>query len=903
MKKYKSILAIILMCLMVTVLGTYAWLSWRSIETGLKLTIGNIEDIRLTISPYKIETQIIPVLTYEEEEYVNVEIINNSESTKNAELFYEIDEIDEELISEDFMYTITRSVDNSSYEEYKSGNFSDVVIGEEFIILTESIPAGVEYEYRVYLWLNGENIEQGNFVGKTFSGELRGRLSDGQLFTQYTYSQISSNYSCSNTSAGTDPIFTYTGECEVVDDGDENWKVRFLTDGNFTSNADMMIDAFLVGGGGGGSGASNGGGGGGGGYTNTTFVNLQKDTPYEIVIGNGGSASENGMPTTAFNAIAEGGCGSTRSNGGSGGSGGGGFGVSAGSGGSNGGNGIAVTGQGGTGQGRTTCEFGEDNCSDNLLYAGGGGGSGVVGGSGGSGGGGAGASNGGGVPGGNGSVNTGGGGGGTANSTGGSGGSGIVIIRNTRNDDITELPSVGFDFTYTGNYLIVNDGNGNWRIKFLTSGTFTSSTDIEIDAFLVGGGGGGSSANAGGGGGGGGYTNTTLVNLQKDTPCEIVIGNGGSASENGMSTTAFNVIAEGGIGATSSNGGAGGSGGGGFGSTGGSGGSNGGNGITVTGQGGTGQGRTTCEFGEDGCIDELLYSGGGGGFGSTGGSGGSGGGGGGSYLDSGSGINGCVNTGGGGGGTSGFTGGSGGSGIVIIRNTRNNIGFDFTYTGSYVILYEGSGNWKMKFLTSGEFTPSANLAIDAFLVGGGGGGSNSNAGGSGGGGGGGYTLTEKNINLVSNQTYSIIVGDGGGPAQAGEDTSAFGVIAGGGKAATSSSGGNGGSGGGSKNNNGGSNGSDGTGKDSTHVGGKGQISLPGPNGETGSTKEFGEESGELYSGGGGGGSGGIGGDGGGASDSLSAEDNTGGGGGGGVISGTSPGGSGGSGIVIIRNKR
>lgn len=35
-------------------------------------------------------------------------------------------------------------------------------------------------------------------------------------------------------------------------------------------------------------------------------------------------------------------------------------------------------------------------------------------------------------------------------------------------------------------------------------------------------------------------------------------------------------------------------------------------------------------------------------------------------------------------------------------------------------------------------------------------------------------------------------------------------------------------------------------------GGYGQISVPGPNGETGNTREFGESTGDLYSGGGGG---------------------------------------------------
>ncbi len=44
------------------------------------------------------------------------------------------------------------------------------------------------------------------------------------------------------------------------------------------------------------------------------------------------------------------------------------------------------------------------------------------------------------------------------------------------------------DFTNTGSYLWVDDGNGNYRIKFLSSGVFTPRKRIVIDAFLVGGG-------------------------------------------------------------------------------------------------------------------------------------------------------------------------------------------------------------------------------------------------------------------------------------------------------------------------------------------------------------------------------------------------------------------------------
>lgn len=259
------------------------------------------------------------------------------------------------------------------------------------------------------------------------------------------------------------------------------------------------------------------------------------------------------------------------------------------------------------------------------------------------------------------------------------------------------------DFTYTGEYELVNDADdrftdaadGNWKIRLLTSGILTfqalNGAENGIDVFLVGGGGGGGSTNGwhGGAGGGGGNTKTGSKSVAVGTNYSIEIGSGGAQKANGGNTTAFELIANGGTGgaAGAAVGASGGSGGGGSSrySTGGAGGSDGGNGGSGSGTdakaGGSGQGSTTREFG---ISSARIYAGGGGGGGGTsgngdapgtagaGGSGGSGGGGnGGRGTD---GENGIVNTGGGGGGAgangSSHNGGSGGSGIVVIRNKR-----------------------------------------------------------------------------------------------------------------------------------------------------------------------------------------------------------------------------------------
>ena len=229
-------------------------------------------------------------------------------------------------------------------------------------------------------------------------------------------------------------------------------------------------------------------------------------------------------------------------------------------------------------------------------------------------------------------------------------------------------------FTYTGTYEYIDDGGGNWRIKFLSSGVFTPLKDMTIDAFLVGGGGGGgqnSSTFKLSAGGGGGYTTTQLnIALASKTAYPIVIGAGGAPSTtlntgNGGDTTAFSKAVSGGKEGRRSKGGAGTEARGGFG---GSGGGDCVQAIRITpfdgqsdGAGGTdsgtGQGTTTREFGES---TGTLYSGGGGAYAYSGkkGNGGAGGGanGGESAVD---------NTGGGGGG-----GGSGGSGIVVIRKHK-----------------------------------------------------------------------------------------------------------------------------------------------------------------------------------------------------------------------------------------
>ena len=53
-------------------------------------------------------------------------------------------------------YTITKSESlNGTYTEYAEGDFSSVNSGDKLEILNESVSTGVNYYYKVYLWIDG----------------------------------------------------------------------------------------------------------------------------------------------------------------------------------------------------------------------------------------------------------------------------------------------------------------------------------------------------------------------------------------------------------------------------------------------------------------------------------------------------------------------------------------------------------------------------------------------------------------------------------------------------------------------------------------------------------------------------------------------------------------------------
>ncbi len=167
---------------------------------------------------------------------------------------------------------------------------------------------------------------------------------------------------------------------------------------------------------------------------------------------------------------------------------------------------------------------------------------------------------------------------------------------------------------------------------------------------------------------------------------------------------------------------------------------------------------------------------------------------------------------------------------------------DIAYTGTKALLDDGSGHWRVKFLTSGVLTVAQPVLIDAFLVGGGG------ASSSGAGGAGAYTGTYSSVALSPGTSYPITVGAGSASmGSAGGQTSAFSHTVNGSAAHANYQGGAGGSGGGGYGN------ATAKGGDAGYDGSAGQTTngnYPGGAGQSTTTREFAEASGALYASGG-----------------------------------------------------
>ena len=171
--KNKKIILTIFLMLIIIISGTVAWLTWKSKESSLVLTVGEVNGPSISLYPYQLNGTLSPVLNYEGVNYVQVEATNNRSKEVKAKLFYNVKSIDNALISGDVKYTVTSSDSkNGTYTEYATGDLSSASAGETQNVANISIPANSNKFYRVYLWIDGNSSNSANMQNKTLSLEL-----------------------------------------------------------------------------------------------------------------------------------------------------------------------------------------------------------------------------------------------------------------------------------------------------------------------------------------------------------------------------------------------------------------------------------------------------------------------------------------------------------------------------------------------------------------------------------------------------------------------------------------------------------------------------------------------------------------------------------------------------------
>lgn len=185
------LLLIFLMLLIVVVSGTFAWLTYASKRSALVLTIGDIKDTQIKLSPYQINETIGPGTSYTSGVYSNVEINKGNNSATSFSLFYKINSMDVVLIENGLSYTVINTMGTDSVDDdvtVKSGMFSDLIdiskgIPDKVVIMNSeensSLLVNTITHYKVYLWLNSNVGNQNDVENSMLDVELNALIEIG----------------------------------------------------------------------------------------------------------------------------------------------------------------------------------------------------------------------------------------------------------------------------------------------------------------------------------------------------------------------------------------------------------------------------------------------------------------------------------------------------------------------------------------------------------------------------------------------------------------------------------------------------------------------------------------------------------------------------------------------------
>lgn len=169
-----------------------------------------------------------------------------------------------------------------------------VWIGDPATFKIEIAEAGVPDEYTYQWYRNSTEIANATAATLTLTG-----LNSEQTASIYCIITNKAGFVQSRTATltvrKTTPAFSFAGGCELIDEGSDNWHIKFTGSGALKFSGwgkwDGKADIFILGGGG--AGANTGGVavGGGGYYTTVMGQQLALNTNYDAIIGGGGNSA------------------------------------------------------------------------------------------------------------------------------------------------------------------------------------------------------------------------------------------------------------------------------------------------------------------------------------------------------------------------------------------------------------------------------------------------------------------------------------------------------------------------------------------------------------------------------------------------------------------------------------
>lgn len=113
--------------------------------------------------------------------------------------------------------------------------------------LTPELDTTIIYRMSSYSCTNEEVLTYSPYTNKIEVYPFNGHSVCSVYLKYNEYNPIYS-YSCANEDYGIEPYkFKYSGDCEVIDEDNNNWRMKFLTSGIFSTTVESAVDIFVVG--------------------------------------------------------------------------------------------------------------------------------------------------------------------------------------------------------------------------------------------------------------------------------------------------------------------------------------------------------------------------------------------------------------------------------------------------------------------------------------------------------------------------------------------------------------------------------------------------------------------------------------------------------------------------------